>query len=98
MRMLNFNNCRLASNENRTVHSWMKDYRRSEPVACMAVTNIPYEFISQRVELGWKEIEFGLDHRLLGPKATIEKATEQLGGIEVPPKELVELASLGETE
>jgi hypothetical protein len=64
----------------------------------MAVTEIPYEFISQRVELDWMEIKFGLDHKLLKPNAAIEKATEQLCGADPAPKEVVELASLAESE
>ena len=30
----------------------------------MAIAEIPYEFIGQRVELDWAEIEFGLDHKI----------------------------------
>ena len=64
----------------------------------MAIVEIPYQFLSQRVDLGWDEIKFGLDHQLLRPKAAIEKATEQLCGTDAAPKEVVELASLAESE
>jgi hypothetical protein len=64
----------------------------------MTIARIPYEFISQRVELSWTEIKFGLDHELVKPKAAIEKAAEHLSGTDAAPKELVELASLAESE
>ena len=44
----------------------------------MTIAEIPYEFISRRVELGWNEIKFGLDHQLVKPKVAIDKATERL--------------------
>jgi hypothetical protein len=64
----------------------------------MAVTDIPYEFISQRAELGWNEIKFGLDQQLIKPKAAVDRATEQLCRVDATPKEVVELASLTGSE
>jgi hypothetical protein len=64
----------------------------------MTVTDIPYEFVSQRVELGWNEIKFGLDQRLIKPKAAIDRATEQLCAADGAQKEAVELASRTENE
>ena len=64
----------------------------------MIVTDIPYEFISQRTELGWNEIRFGLDQQLIKPKAAVDRATEQLCHMDATPKEMVELASLSESE
>lgn len=64
----------------------------------MTVAKIPYEFITQRVELRWNEIKFGLDHQLIKPKVAIAKALEQLCDTDTAPKEVVELAALGESE
>jgi hypothetical protein len=64
----------------------------------MTVTDIPYEFISQRAELNWNEIKFGLDQQLIKPKAAINRATEHLCATDAGPKELVELASRTESE
>ena len=64
----------------------------------MTVSNIPYEFIRQHVELGWPEIKFGLDQQLLKPKAAIDKATDLLSVADDVPKEVIELAGLGESE
>jgi hypothetical protein len=64
----------------------------------MINTKIPYEFIRQRVRLGWNEIEFGIEHGLISPKVAIDRATEQLCSDETSPKEAVEMASLTEGE
>jgi hypothetical protein len=64
----------------------------------MSIVKIPYEFIRQRVELSWNEINFGIDHLLMAPDAAIGKATEQLCATGPAPKEVVELASLTEGE
>ena len=64
----------------------------------MTVKEIPYEFISQRVPMTWTDVRFGLDNQLLKPKAAIDKATQQLCDTDAASKEVVELASLVESE
>lgn len=64
----------------------------------MVNTKIPYDFIRQRVRLGWNEIEFGIERGLISPKVAIDRATEQLCSDKTSPKEVVEMASLTEGE
>ena len=64
----------------------------------MAIVEIPYELICQRVELDWNDIKFGIEHQLVKPKAAVEKATEQLREVNRAPKEVIELAGLAASE
>lgn len=64
----------------------------------MTIGEIPYEFISQRVKVGWNEIKFGLDHQLTTPKTAIEKATQQLCDTDTASPEVIELAGLAASE
>ena len=64
----------------------------------MATAEIPYEFVSERVELDWIELKFGIDHELIKPKGAIEKATDEICRTDAVPKEMIELASLTESE
>jgi len=64
----------------------------------MITAKIPYEFISQRVELGWNDIKFGLDHQWITPKVAIEKATEGVCRSESASKDELELASRAESD
>jgi hypothetical protein len=57
----------------------------------MTIIKIPYDFISQRVKMGWNEIKFGLDHQIVGPEAAIKKATECLRDKITNSKEEIDL-------
>jgi hypothetical protein len=64
----------------------------------MTISEIPYDFIRQRVTIGWTEIKFGLDHQLLKPEGAIDKAMEQLCTSSETSKDLVELATMANSE
>ena len=62
------------------------------------ITKIPSDFVRQQVNLSWREVEFGLEHRLIAPQTAIDKATDRLSEPgDASPNE-VELASLSESD
>lgn len=64
----------------------------------MITATIPYNFVKNRTDLGWREIRFGLDHQLIAPKVAIERAVDILVAEKSPSRDEVELASLSENE
>lgn len=65
----------------------------------MIIREIPYEFIRQRVQLGWNDVKYGLEQQLIKPKVAIESATEELSNIgAAASKDVLELADLTENE
>jgi hypothetical protein len=64
----------------------------------MPVTNIPYDFIRERVCLGWPDVSYALEQQLIAPKVAIEKATERLCEANSASDDEVELAGLSESD
>ncbi len=54
---------------------------------------IPYDFVRDRVRLGWRGMHFGLRNELLDPKAPREWAIDEVATAEEPSSALLELAS-----
>lgn len=59
---------------------------------------IPYVFIRDRTRLSWCDIRFGLVNELIDPKAPVAFAIDQVGELEDPAAELIDLAGAGENE
>lgn len=63
----------------------------------MIETQIPYDFIRNRVKLSWSDIKFGLDRQLIKPPVAVERALERAGKSDASRVE-IELAGRSETD
>ena len=61
-------------------------------------TKIPYDFLCQRVNLSWHDIQFGIEHQLISPQVAIDKAMNRLNESGDTSPDVVELASHSEAD
>jgi hypothetical protein len=61
-------------------------------------TKIPYDFVRQRVNLSWRDVQFGLERQLIAPQVAIDKATDRVSESDDASSNEVELASLSESD
>jgi hypothetical protein len=61
-------------------------------------TKIPYDFMRHRVNLSWRDVQFGLERQLIAPQVAIDKATDRVSESDNASSNEVELASLSESD
>ena len=59
----------------------------------MITTKVPYDFLRDRVDLSWRDIQFGLDRQLITAQVAIDRATDRLDQSSDASVDQVELAS-----
>jgi hypothetical protein len=59
---------------------------------------LPYDFVTMRIKLTWRDILYAIDRQFLSPNAAIEHAIIELSKIEEFPQSLLDLASLNKNE
>jgi hypothetical protein len=64
----------------------------------MTTAKIPYDFVRQRVNLSWRDVQFGLERQLIVPQVAIDKATDRVSESDDASSNEVELASLSESD
>lgn len=60
--------------------------------------DIPYAFIRERASVGWTDVQYGLDHQLIKPRAAIEKAFDEIAQTDRPHPDVVTLAGSNEVD
>lgn len=61
-------------------------------------TKIPYDFVRQRVNLSWRDVQFGLERQLIAPQVAIDKAMDRVSGSAAASSKEIELAGLSEND
>ncbi len=59
---------------------------------------IPYDFISKRISLTWRDILYAIKRKLVSPEAAIEHAMAELSSVDEFSQSLVDLASLSKND
>lgn len=59
---------------------------------------LPYDFVTKKVQLTWRDILYAIDRQIFLPKAAVEHAIIELSNVEDFTQPLLDLASLTKNE